>query len=70
MDEMQTAASSPRDEAIINIVTGMISTIRFTPSSHHPENCKEMAAAVVQQVRLWDDSPEVSEAPGPGMTTR
>ncbi len=67
--ESQVADFSRRDEAIINIVTGMISTMQFTLSQYHPEHCKEMATAVVTQVRNWD-SPEISEAPGSGMTAR
>ena len=63
-EETQTAtqAASPRDEAIINIVTGMISTLTFIPSHYHPGDCKNMAAAVVTQVRKWD-APEASEGP-------
>lgn len=71
MDEgIQSArVESPRDETIINIVTGMISTLTFTPAQYHPGDCRQMAAAVVTQVRKWD-SPEVSESPPVGLTDR
>jgi len=59
--QIQSArAESPRDETIINFVTGMISTLRFTPSQNHPGDCKFIAATIVAQVRRWD-SPEADE---------
>ena len=45
---------TPRDDAIINIVVGMISTIQFNPSMTHPDQNHNMAAMVVEQVRRWD----------------
>ncbi len=68
MDEgiQTTSVQSPRDETIINIVTGMISTLTFTPLQYHPGDCRQMAAAVVTQIRKWD-SPEASEGPPGGL---
>ncbi len=57
-----TKATTTRDDAIINVVSGMISTIQFNPSMAHPDNCHNMAAMVVEQVRRWD-SESVAESP-------
>ena len=59
-----TTAATTRDDAIINVVTGMISTIQFNPSMAHPDNCHSMAAMVVEQVRRWD-SESVLESESP-----
>ena len=57
---MESGIESPRDEALLNIVTGMLSTLGFNPSQDHPQACRVMATAVVRQVRLWD-APEATQ---------
>jgi len=61
---IQSARSdNPRDEALVNVVAGMISTIEFVPAIHHPDHNVQLAARIVEQIRRWD-SPEVSIRPG------
>ncbi len=60
---------SPRDEALVNMVVGMISTIEFTPAIHHPDHSKQLAGRIVEQVRRWD-SPEIAIDPTASLDRR
>ena len=62
-EEIQSTTTAFRDDAIVHVVSGMISTIQFNPSMAHPGNCHNMAAMVVEQVRRWDSESLQPEGP-------